>query len=275
MAHLRRPILLFGADGRLGSAVGLAAARRGIAVTAVPWTQADAALILNDNADVVFAGGLIDPGALPAALMVANCEFPSRLIERMASAPARRFLTIGSALETFARLSDGNPYLASKAALWARIQILAARRQGRLAHLRLHTLYGGPPASHSFLGQIFASIRAKRPFPMSAGNQLREYCHVGDVADSILTLLGRKWSEPVDIELSTGEPFMLRELASQVFAAFGRADLLRIGALATPTGENLDMRFPRSPDWLLGHPRDPVQGIIDWFRELLNWQRSG
>ena len=246
VAHLRRPILLFGAGGRLGGAVGLAAARRGAAVTAVPWTQADAAITLSDDADVVFTAGLIDPGVSHAALMAANCEFPLRLIERMAAAPGRRFLTIGSVLETSARLSGDNPYLASKAALWARIQVLAARRQGRLAHLRLHTLYGGLPAPHSFLGQMLASIGAKRPFPMSAGSQLREYSHVDDVADSILALLGRKWSERVDVELNTGEPFMLRELASKVFAAFGCADLLRVSALATPKGENVDMPFVSS-----------------------------
>jgi nucleoside-diphosphate-sugar epimerase len=141
-------------------------------------------------------------------------------------------------------------------------------------HLRGHTFYGGAPAPHLFLGQMYESLREGSPLRMSAGRQLREYAHVEDVATSIVALLGRDWARPETIDLSTGEPVRLSDLARAVFRAFDREELLQVGALPTPAGENLDLRFPRSPAWLLGQPRPPVDGIIEWFSALLQRPRA-
>jgi nucleoside-diphosphate-sugar epimerase len=184
-----------------------------------------------------------------------------------------RYLTIGSVLETFSSLTASNCYyLASKAALWARIERLATdpRLDGRIAHLRGHTVYGGgAPAPHSFLGQMHESLRTGRPFLMSEGRQLREYAHVDDVARSIAALLARAWGGPAAIDLSTGEPVRLSELARAVFRAFDSEHLLQVGALPTPEGENLSAKFSRSPAWLLGRPRPAIEGIVQWSSDLL------
>src|SRR5262249_31834831 len=144
-----------------------------------------------------------------------------------------RYLTIGSVLETFSRLTASNRYLASKAALWARVERIAAdpRLDGRVAHLRGHTVYGGgAPALHSFLGQMYESLHTRRHFRMSEGRQLREFAHVDDVARSIAVLLAHAWTGAVPIDLSTGEPVRLSELAHAVFRAFDSEELLQVGA---------------------------------------------
>jgi nucleoside-diphosphate-sugar epimerase len=168
-------------------------------------------------------------------------------------------------------LATTNRYLASKAILWARIEELAAdpRLHGRIAHLRAHTAYGAAPTPHSFLGQMHESLRARRPFCMSEGRQLREYMHVDDLARSIAALLSRPWTGPVSIDLSAGEPVSLAEVARAVFRAFDGEKLLQLGALPTPVGENTSATFPRSPAWLLGRPRPAIEGIIQWFSDLL------
>jgi nucleoside-diphosphate-sugar epimerase len=180
-------------------------------------------------------------------------------------------LTIGSVLETFSSLTASNRYLASKAALWAHIGALAAdpRLNGRIAHLRAHTVYGGAPAPHSFLGQMHQSLRTGCPFRMSEGRQLREFAHADDVAQSITALLAHTWAGPVAMDLSTGEPIRLCELARAVFRAFDCEELLELGALPTPVGENMSAKFPRSPAWLVGCPRPPIEGIVAWFSDLL------
>jgi nucleoside-diphosphate-sugar epimerase len=220
----------------------------------------------------VFASGLIDPSASAGDLALANVEWPVGIIEATIERTQWRYMTIGSVLETFSSLTASNRYLASKAALLARIERLAAdpRLHGRIAHLRGHTVYGGgAPAPHSFLGQMYESLHTRRPFRMSEGRQLREYAHVDDVARSIAALLARGWVGPVAIDLSTGEPVRLSELARAVVRAFDSEQLLQVGALATPAGENLSAKFPRSPAWLLGRPRPAIEGIVQWFSELL------
>jgi nucleoside-diphosphate-sugar epimerase len=285
----QRSIVLFGATGRTGGAVALALADTGSPVVTMSWHDPEtrgaryrSAILaqlatIGGEVDIVFAGGVTDPKASPTELMLANVERPAGLMEATVGESRFRYLTIGSVLETFSRLAGSNPYLASKAALWGRVAELGAdpRLSGRVMHLRGHTFYGGAPAPHSFLGQMYESLRSCSPFRMSEGRQLREFTHVDDAALSIAALLGRAWTGPIAIDLSSGEPVMLSELARAVFKAFDREALLQIGAIEAPPGENLGVRFSRSPAWLLGQPRPTTAGIIEWFSILLGRPSSG
>jgi nucleoside-diphosphate-sugar epimerase len=282
-----RSVILFGSSGRIGRAVSAALADIGCAVQAVSWLDSSTRAVrdrreilaqladVRGNADIVFASGLTDPSASAVDLSLANVERPVGIIEATIERKQFRYLTIGSVLETFSGLAESNRYLASKVALWARLQQLAVdpRLGGRIMHLRGHTFYGGMPVPHLFLGQMYESLRAAKPLQMSEGRQLREYAHVDDVALSIIAVLARSWSGPVAIDLSTGEPVRLADLARSIFRAFDCERLLQVGALPTPAGENLGMKFPRSPPWLLGQPRPAVEGIIAWFSDLLGRPR--
>jgi nucleoside-diphosphate-sugar epimerase len=284
----RRTAVIFGSNGRIGSAVAEALAETTSPAHTVSWRDAKTKLVrdqrdvvaqlaaIKGEIDIVFASGLTDPSASAADLALANVEQPVGLIEATIDHEQFRYLTIGSVLETFSPLTAGNRYLASKKALWERIKELTAdpRLNGRIMHLRGHTFYGGAPTPHLFLGQMYDSLRAGRPFRMSEGRQLREYAHVDDVAMSIIALLARTWTGPVAIDLSSGEPVRLADLARTVFRAFGCEHLLQLGVLPTPDGENLGVKFLRSPAWLLGRPRSPIEGIIGWFSHLLDRPRE-
>jgi nucleoside-diphosphate-sugar epimerase len=279
-----RSVVIFGSSGRIGRAVAAALTKIDCPIQAIGWldTKTRAArdereifaelTAINGKVDIVFASGVTDPSAPNADLTLANVERPVGMIEATIDCKQFRYLTIGSVLETFPSLAANNPYLASKMTLWAHIKNLSTdpRLLGRIAHLRAHTCYGGAPASHSFLGQMYDSLRTGQPFRMSEGQQLREYAHVDDVALSIVALLTRTWTASVALDLSTGEPVRLSQLARSVFRAFGCEQLLQLGALPTPTGENLGIKFPRSPAWLLGRPRPQIEGIIEWFSNLLD-----
>ena len=53
-------------------------------------------------------------------------------------------------------------------------------------HLHLHTLYGGRPQAHMFLGQMIRALERGAEFAMSSGEQLREYHHVHDIAGAMV-----------------------------------------------------------------------------------------
>src|SRR5439155_5433849 len=193
---------------------------------------------------------------------------PIGVIEATIDCKQFRYLTIGSVLETFSSLASSNRYLASKRALRTRIEGLAAdpRLNARIMHLRGHTWYGGgAPARHLFLGQMYDSLRAGRPFRMSEGRQLREYAHVDDVASSILALLARIWTGPVAIDLSSGEPVTLSRLARAVFGAFYCEQLLQVGAFSTPAGEKVRGKFSPSRAWHLGRRVLSIEGHVVVF----------
>lgn len=282
-----RAVLLFGAGGRLGTALSSRFSALGRAVTGVPWAEAKswaaghhtapiverftAASHGTGRLDIVFANGNTDPAQPSDRLIADNLSFPLGVIAATRHFPDARYVTLGTVLESFDDLAERNPYVASKRMLANRVaELAAADLAGRICHVRLHTLYGGTgPAPHMFLGQMLAALRAGRAFPMSEGKQLREYHHVDDVAGAIARLLDRgRFAEAV-IALSSGQPVRLADLARAVFTALGRLPNLQIGALPTQPSENFGRIFAASPPWLIGPSRDPCQGVSTWLQGLL------
>lgn len=277
-------MILFGASGQLGSA--LCSAMKGHAVIrAFAWRDlesiADDPILLRSEVlddrpcDVLFASGLTDPNEDPLRLRRANVTFVQNVVAAARGLDAR-FLTFGTIQEHFPELCATNPYLESKLVLgrWMAAEAAAQPAAGRFLHLRLHTLYGGEPKPHMFLGQILRSLRDRTVFRMSAGDQLREYHHAQDVAQGVRNLLQRDWSGlpgPM-LDMNSGRPLRLADLARTIYTAFGAPELLEVGALARPKQENTQEVFPRSPEWLLPASREPLGGVVE---HLLSRGRAG
>lgn len=262
-------VVLFGASGELGSAISRYCAAhlqtQGVVIRPIPWAVAHDGVGLPKDVDlVIFANGITDARAPESKIRFSNFDFPRRIISEQ-DQPGRRYITFGTAMEHFPDICAQNPYLHSKFDLgqW----MSAKANPEKYLHVKLHTLYGGALKPHMFLGQMAMAIRTGSEFRMSAGNQLREYHHVDDVAASLGSLiLGSGHPQSSAIDISSGQPLKLSELAKAVFKAFGKDQLLKIGSLTTPKGENLGRTFERSPSWLLLNSRPPLPGIIDWLK---------
>lgn len=218
--------------------------------------------------DVVFANGLTDPIAGREELVFSNVLFPMAVIDATVNQGTTRYLTLGTVFEEFEQYASANPYIHSKRelcdALLRRTSLVAS---GRILHLRLHTVYGGAPKPFMFLGQLLNALEQSNEFRMTSGEQLREYHHVNDIAGAIIMLLQREWSFALPIvELNSGLPVQLADLAKALFADRGRLDLLRIGALEGAPGDNRDQVFQRSDPAILPYFRDPIVGVLEYVR---------
>jgi nucleoside-diphosphate-sugar epimerase len=276
-------VLLFGGSGQIGTAIRFCASvspaveirtlswarlatenphanptalRSCIESVTQPWTEFD----------IVFASGLTDPGMPAADLTQSNVGFPLAVIEATRERQGIRYLTIGTVFEEFTEFAAKNLYVGSKRELCERLMAQdALARMGRAMHLRLHTVYGGQPKPYMFFGQMIEALQQGTEFLMSSGQQFREYHHVHDIAGAILAILRRDWqtvSEPVN--LSSGAPVRLADLATSVFAGCGRLELLKIGAIVGAAGDNRDRVFPRSDASLLPYYRDPIAGVLEY-----------
>ncbi len=277
-------LLLFGGSGQIGEALRLCARMRtpDREVRALSWSAF--ASVANDPArlrvaleavtrgwesyDVVFAAGVTDPAVPPEQLWRSNGAHPIAVIEATSQMESVRYLTLGTVFELFPEFADANPYVDSKRRLWQCLQAAEKlTRDRRVIHVRLHTVYGGSPKPHMFLGQMIAALCGRMQFRMSSGHQLREYHHVQDIAGALLAILDSDWSfgaEP--LVLSAGEPVRLADLARAVFQACGRPELLMVGAIAAAPSENERVRFPRSDAALLPFYRDPLVGVAEYVR---------
>ena len=263
--------VVLGARGRLGAAlVSALGADRPPASTYRHWWQdgAEAEIsrwLASLGAGTVYvACGLLDRKADPVELRRANFLL-ARNVVGGALATGWKAVTFGTILEGV----DGataDPYVEAKAMLSDFMQRAAVR--GQALHVRLHTLYGGTqPEPGMFLGQILAALRSGQTFLMSPGTQLREYHHVQDDALAVRMLV--EAGAVGQLALSHGAPVTLRDLATAVFDAFGRQDLLRVGALPAPTADSYRV-YPRTASLTQLHFRDSVKGVIEYVRACLD-----
>jgi nucleoside-diphosphate-sugar epimerase len=227
--------------------------------------------------DWIYAAGIIDPKVRPDLLDFVNAEAPLFLHRALSRAMTNlrrplgslRFVTFGSVLEDRPVLAAANPYIRSKAKLFQNFsQRDPVSGNGvNWIHMRLNTLYGSrPPPPFMFLGQMDAALRARAPFAMSAGQQLREYHHADDVADNVLNYLCT--ASPVRdlIALNNGRPIRIGALAASIFEHFGLGHLLHIGAVDAQPGEVFAAGAERSPHVVAD--RDAIEGIIGWLTDI-------
>lgn len=292
MSCASRHIVLLGGTGLLGSAIRLEfsdSRRSGTDTSLLDSRQTFDELKHGDtlgivrrvhgstglSQDWICASGIVDPNADPNLLVQVNADLPARLFEILcehcndgaSSVPALRFVTIGSFLENRDDIAHSNPYINSKAQLLRSWKRLSPAAPIPWIHVQLHTLYGGcEPHPFMFLGQMHAALKGRRAFPMSHGTQLREYHHADDIATSLFALLQNTGDRPEIVDLSSGQPVRLRDLAHHIFQHFGVSQLLEIGSLPTDEAEVYEPCYRLSKH--LVACRDPIQGIIDWLESL-------
>jgi nucleoside-diphosphate-sugar epimerase len=267
--------LVLGASGRLGKSLVKT-------LDAVPvdrsvyrdWWRADSepqiAAYLDGSARVgtVFvAAGVIGASHVPELYERINFWLPRNLIAA-ASRTRWRVVTFGTVMETVVGEDVSDPYVASKIRLGRFVSSRQVLHE-QVAHIRLHTLYGGgPPNAFMFLGQMFEAIRHGHAFKMSPGTQLREYHHVDDDAFATRCLVSEPLTGP--IELSHGEPITLAMLACEVFKQLGCSHLLEIGALPAPRSDNYSRAFERTPALKKMVFRQTIPGVTDFLRSCLS-----
>jgi nucleoside-diphosphate-sugar epimerase len=205
------------------------------------------------------------------------------LVEAFARADGRRAVLAGTCAEydpRFGFCSEGVTPLApatlygtSKHALHLVAEAFASGNGVSLAWARLFFLYGpGEPAGR-FVPAVVAALLRGEPALLTHGNQVRDFLAVGDVADALVALLDSPVEGPVNV--ASGVPTSLRDLATSLAGRLGRPDLLRFGAVPAPPGESpflvADVR--RLKEEVAWSPRrDPNEGpdaTVAWWKARL------
>jgi len=137
------------------------------------------------------------------------------------------------------------------------------------AWARIFFVYGPHAHPARFPGCIMSSLLHQQIAPCSHGNQVRDFLHVRDAGDAIAALLDSELAGGVNV--ASGCPVRLKDVALGVADAMGRPDLIRLGAIPAPPDEPpllvADVR--RLASELGWTPRfELIQGLndtIDWW----------
>lgn len=169
-----------------------------------------------------------------------------RLIEIAAAANVRRVVIAGSFAEygrsadrfeflpTTASLEPTSPYAASKAAACMLAFALAAQHNLELCYLRIFSAFGEGQHESNFFPSLTRAAQSGADFPMTAGEQVRDFVPVADVAHKLLNATSRKDvvpGVPLVSNVASGQPVTLRSFAESWWQHLGARGHLLVGAL--------------------------------------------
>lgn len=82
--------------------------------------------------------------------------------------------------------------------------------------LRLFLVYGVGQKNNRIVPQVIHSCLKNKSFPTSAGNQLRDFCYIDDVVESIILALNSKESLGEVINIASGKPIQIKQVVSSI-----------------------------------------------------------
>jgi nucleoside-diphosphate-sugar epimerase len=169
-----------------------------------------------------------------------------RLLRAFARAGGRRFVGAGTCAEYDWTAGgtcheDDTPrrpatlYGVCKAALWDTVESFARQEGLSAAWGRVFFLYGPGEHPRRLVASLARSLLAGEPALCTAGTQRRDFLHVADAGSAFAALLTADLDGAVNI--GSGEPVAVADVARQLGQIARRPDLIRLGAVASSPGE--------------------------------------
>ncbi len=133
-----------------------------------------------------------------------------------------------------------SPYSLGKVATTQLLQMLSRTEGFSAVILRLFLVYGPEQDEKRFLPQIIQGCLSNTRFPVSAGEQLRDFCYVDDISKGILAALIAENVSGEVINLASGNPVAIREVVEQVHQCVGKGKP-DFGSIPYRIGENMSL----------------------------------
>ena len=164
-----------------------------------------------------------------------------------------------------------SPYSFGKVAATQFLQMLHHTEQFPAVVARLFLTYGPGQDDKRFLPQIIKGCLSGRPFPTSEGRQLRDFCHVRDVAAGLLKASRTPAARGEVINLASGQPVAIREMVETVCRLIG-GGVPEFGQVPYRPGENMALHADITKASQLLEWR-PEISLEEGLRELIDWGR--
>ena len=160
----------------------------------------------------------------------------------------------GGYLRTDTTLAPATLYGACKASAYMVLSELMEREERSFAWCRLFYLYGEGEDARRLVPYIRSRLASGEPAELTTGRQIRDYLDVEDagrmIADAALA--------PAEgaLNICSGLPVTVADMAMRLAEEFGRRDLIRLGAKQDAPGD---------PPCVFGEP-----SVVSWSKETRN-----
>jgi len=300
-------VFLTGASGFVGAHVARVLLAAGCRVAALVrpgrslWRLADSAdrltLIPGDLADLpgvrpvlaewrpeacIHLAWYAEPGKYLHSLEnLAALTASLRFLEELIQIGCHRIVMVGTCAEydtDLGFLREDSPtrpttiYAAAKLALNLVGQQVSQSLGGTFAWARLFYLYGPLEDPRRVVPALIRALRRGEPFPATAGEQVRDYLYIEDVAAALWILAERRGHGVFNI--ASGMPVTMRQFMETVGAITGKSHLIRFGAVPYRDWDPMficgDNRRLREIGW------SPRYSLTEGLEQTVKyWERTG
>lgn len=139
---------------------------------------------------------------------------------------------------------------------------------------RIFFLYGPHEHPARLISSVIRSLLRGEPARCSSGDQVRDYMHVGDVADALVALLDSAVEGPVNVASGSYRP--IKDIIQRIGQELHREDLIHLGALPSRSNDvplliadvsRLSNEVAWRPHYDLAHG---LAQTIDWWKQHLH-----
>jgi UDP-glucose 4-epimerase len=226
------------------------------------------AAVARSAPQVVFhlaAVGATDPGVDPHLALAVNAGGTLHLLEALRERASecgrasvrgdvRRVVLVGTcyeygavseygaasecgAREAVEGLDPFNAYAASKVAAWALGRMYWRAHGLPIVTVRPFQIYGPGQPDHTLVPAAVHAALAGGDFPMTPGEQERDFIYVGDVVGGLLAVADAAGIEGCSLDLGRGQVYTLREVVEHIWAMTGAQGRILPGALPYRSGD--------------------------------------
>lgn len=130
---------------------------------------------------------------------------------------------------SFAKLSSNNF-----------LQMLSKVEKFPVVIIRLFLVYGPNQNNQRFLPQVISACISNKSFPVSEGNQLRDFCFVNDVVDGIFLAIESEGFFGQIFNIASGNPISIKSMVQKVVRLVGKGRPI-FGSLPYRENENMEL----------------------------------
>jgi UDP-glucose 4-epimerase len=224
------------------------------------------------------AVGVTAPGVDPSLALAVNAGGTIHLLKALQGQDVQRVVSAGTCYEYGAReavegLDPFNAYAASKVAAWAFGRVYWRAHGLPVVTVRPFQVYGPGQPAHTLIPAAIGAALAGEDFPMTPGDQERDFIYVGDVVDGMLVAAETPGVEGHSLDLGIGEVHTVREVVRRIWAMTGAQGRILARALPYRPGEVMYLvadadRTARLTGWRAR------MGLDDGLQRTIAWAQS-
>ena len=174
-----------------------------------------------DHSDYFEGGSEVFKTHFNGAMNLVNC---------INKASLQNFVQIGSSDEYGGNIAPQNEsqrempissYSFAKTAVTHFLQMLYRTERFPAVILRPFLVYGAGQEDNRFISKVVQGCINNNPFPVSAGEQLRDFCYIDDIVDVILLALTSKDVYGEVINIASGNPVSIKHVVNTIVDMVG------------------------------------------------------